>query len=208
MKRPARMVVLTLGAALCALATSACGASSSGSGQVANAAVSDPRAAAVQKAFDSNPPTQSAPAGHVCTPHGVLIKAIVRLKNVSEAHVTQAPPNSYGQCWLVTWDGAPGVVKGVANLRTQRANVLVPLGRYVLDKVGDNQDMLGTTIAPFRAHFVASPLGASMIKAGVSHRPPDVADHEVEFHKDADGNWVAKAPYVTFKPQPFTIYGS
>ncbi len=69
----------------------------------------------------------------------------------------------------------------------------VNLGRYVVEKVGDNESgPMGLTITPFRAEFIPSPVGKILIDGHAATAPENLPDGQAVVHRDADGKWVAQ----------------
>jgi hypothetical protein len=152
------------------------------------------RLAAVQKALDAHPPAVGVPRGKACEVGSPVADAYMdpdKLSHVKEVKVT---PDGTGMgigmaqdpCYKFTWDSSvtfgqpafPG--EGVA------------LGRYIVDKVGDDETVGSGQAAPFRAHFEATGLGKELIAAGLATLPQDVPNGHATITKDADGNFVAQ----------------
>ena len=179
----------SLAAALCSVALlDACsGGAGSGVGD-------DGRKAAIQTLLDSAQvrPSVMVASGKNCPGFMSNLPSNIRAFNgIREAHVR---PD--GRCFDITWEASANVQP------LERMGPLgpingygAPVGRYVIDKVGDNVTGAdGTTTAPYRAHFEIVPLGSELQKAGMwnGKRPDDVTDGHASLHKDADGKWVAQ----------------
>lgn len=180
--------------ALIALLLAGCGGGSA----------SDGRAAAIQTALDTTKKqTVSVKYGYVCWS--------------SRDFFTKPPPSDYSSipgvhvgplvhrlayqhsdyslsCKRVTWE--PNILLGATTndngIGYPQSSAYVSLGRYVVDKVGDEVDgPLGMHVTPFRAHFDASVVGAALIARKEAQQPLDIADGQAIMHKDADGKWIA-----------------
>jgi len=153
------------------------------------------RTAAVQKALDANPPVLGVPRGKACELDSAVVDAWMdptRFKSIKEVKIA---PAGYGSgiladapCYTFTWDSSV-----VFDPKAQTFNgTAVPLGRLIVDKVGDDETVGGVQAAPFRAHFEATDLGKELIAAGLASRPQDVPNGHAMITKDADGNYVAQ----------------
>ncbi len=154
----------------------------------------DGRNAAAQLALDAQPRTVIVPNGKSC--HIDIYwrdEAPKNFKGVPGVTVvasgTETSFMGTSPCTTVTWPKS--VIVPNPLLDTERA--AISIGHFVLDKLGDNVDAgTGTFRAPFKAHFEASTLGGELIKRKLATAPSDITDGTIEFHKDADGKWVAR----------------
>jgi hypothetical protein len=128
-------------------------------------------------------------AGRYANARGAHVGPIV-LHSRYEGYMPAANMKSGGptkKCRDVTWDPS-------ANVRSSgmEGNGEAMLGSFVVDKIGDEQDMpLGMKVTPYKAHFVPTDLGGSLIAAKLVQTPQDIGDGQVVMHKDADGKWIA-----------------
>jgi hypothetical protein len=153
------------------------------------------RSAAVQKALDASPPVLGVPQGKECEQDSPGVDAWMdpaRFKSVKEVKIV---PAGYGTgiladapCYTFTWDSSV-VFDPKGQVFSGSA---LPLGRLIVDKVGDDETVAGVQAAPFRAHFEASKLGKELIAAGLANQPLDVPNGHAAITKDADGNYVAQ----------------
>ncbi len=153
------------------------------------------RTAAVQKALDASPPVLGVPRGKACEVDSTVDDAWMdptRFKSIKEVKIA---PAGHGEgiladapCYTFTWDSSV-----VFDPKAQVFDgVAVPLGRLIVDKVGDDESVGGVQAAPFRAHFEASDIGKELIAAGLANQPQDVPNGHATITKDADGNYVAQ----------------
>lgn len=87
-------------------------------------------------------------------------------------------------CRAVTWDGTAAVKQSSAG----STYGLATLGRYVLDKLGEDAQQMGITYAPFRAHFEPSTTGKALIDAHIVRAPALSHEGSMFMSKDADGH--------------------
>jgi len=182
-----------------ALLLAGCGGGTSGG--------ADPHVLAIQTALDFKAPTAMVYSGYACEQYGQYRDGgdPLRYAAFPGAHVGPVvkrplfegvvpasqikPGGPTKSCREVTWDASAGITQTSPGSTFGRA----PLGRYVVDKVGDEQDgILGTKFRPYRSHFVPSPLGTKLIAAGIAKQPDANDEGQAVFHKDADGKWVAQ----------------
>ncbi len=153
------------------------------------------RTAAVQKALDASPPVLGVPRGKACELDSPAVDAWMdptRFKSIKEVKIA---PAGHGEgiladasCYAFSWDSSV-----VFDPKAQVFNgTAVPLGRLIVDKVGDDETVAGVQAAPFRAHFEPTDVGKELIAAGLVGRPQDVANGHAMITKDADGNYVAQ----------------
>ncbi len=167
-----------------AIATGGCGGGDGGA-----------RAAAVQKALDASPPVLGVPRGKACELDSPAVDAWMdpaRFKSIKEVKIAPAGHGegilSDAPCYTFTWDSSV-VFDPKAQVFDGTA---VPLGRLIVDKVGDDETVAGAQAAPFRAHFEANEIGKELIAAGLVNQPQDVPNGHATITKDADGNYVAQ----------------
>ena len=162
---------------------------------------SNERNAAVQAALDAKPPVATVYAGYVCLTYGSYPQGDPnRYTGIPGAHVgpvlkrplyegiVQPSQIKSGgptkPCRAVSWDAGSGVKHSSAG----STYGLATLGRYILDKVGDDAQQLGGTYAPFRAHFEPSATGKALIDAHIVHAPSQSREGSMFMSKDADGH--------------------
>jgi len=162
-------------------------------GHASSGPFTDPRVAAIETFLDSKTTKFQVPNG----PHSVGCDhpytsdpSPSRYAKVKGAHVRPSGYSGLGLCYIVTWDkSVPLIEIGASNGDRQYA---VDAGHYIVDKVGDEEDgPLGVKETPYKAHFIATPVGKSLIAAGLFNLPSTITDGQAELHKDADGKWVA-----------------
>jgi hypothetical protein len=166
-----------------ALAFAGCGAGGDGSARVA----------AVQKALDAHPRLLGVPRGKACKVGAVIADDWMdpqRFAHVKEVKIKPAGTQNsiFGPlpCYTFTWDSS--VAFGTPAFH----GVNVSLGRFIVDKVGDDETVGSVQAAPFRAHFEASEVGKDLIAAQLAQHPDDIANGHAMLTKDADGNFVAE----------------
>ena len=164
------------------------------------------RKAAIQRTLDASPARVEVYAGYVCRaarsnsgyPQGDPEK-LATVPHVHVGPVVQRPSmqdimpidkfKSYGTkpCRLVTWDST-------ANVQAPSIGWLSPvvIGRWVVDKIGEEQTGNMGKFTPFTAHFEANDIGKGLIAAGLQSAPADVPNGMAALYKDANGNWVAQ----------------
>jgi hypothetical protein len=181
----------TLFAVVVAMILSACGGGASNVG-----GSEDPRVAAIQTALAAPPHGTMAAVeyGQQCTTPWQLMGPPPpdprSYAHIPGAHVVKdgmSRPDILGKryaCFSVTWDPAVATLDGPRMMAT--------LGRYLVDKVGDEQDSALGKITPYRAHFEPNPTGTALIAARLATKPEDIADGQALLHKNADGAWVAQ----------------
>jgi hypothetical protein len=180
---------------LAVVTVSACGVSAnqSGSGSALAAASEDPRKAAIQKSLDDDivlarRNSKSIFRGTSCKKTDfqdfVFADKFVGTPGVTVSkHFVQAGD----ECVKVTWDSHSG-----AHFATPTEKYgYVPLGHFVVTKVGEDQMLNGQTAAPYNAHFELTPVGKAFAAKKIGRFPRDITDGTAIFHKDANGTLVA-----------------
>ncbi len=162
----------------------------------------DPKCIAVQMYWDTHPLGSEVAHGSSCFLTPVQIANYKRLGS-SLVRITPTGKDQYGNPrYNVIWDKSAGLAT-FTRLNFYGDHVqatIVPLGRMVVDKVGDHMDdVMGQHLAHYRAHFEMSPLGAKMIEYKLEQMPIMVDgksfanqrldDADIPMHLDADGNW-------------------
>ena len=177
-RRRSRFRVVSAGAILAALAIgvsvvlAGCGGGTSSGG----ASASDPRAVAIQKALDTKSPTESIESGTICDvdsgyyyyrlkkfasiPGVTISPEFVGHQTYNSGGYPAKPPYLKEKCRRVTWSASSG-----AQIKPDSIFGTVPLGRYVVDKVGDDSQQMGTTVAAFRAYFEPTATGRPLWRA-------------------------------------------
>jgi hypothetical protein len=156
----------------------------------------DGRLAAIQAALDARQPFINVPNGKVCHldvywPAGNSPDKFKGLSYVSvkAAGVQHDMMMGTQPCTIVTWAPSAHFTVNAAN----EENGSLPIGRFIVDKVGDEQDgPLGTKVTPFKVHFEWSAIGKDMLARHLAQEPTPPTDPMAELHKDADGKWVAQ----------------
>jgi hypothetical protein len=181
-----------------ALILAGCGGSASNSGSGSG----DARAAAIQKALDARPVIGAVRSGRLCGrpedfAHIARLLDPKAYTHVPGAHIT---PNGTKHrvggglatepCMFLSWDASTGIINSPT--RDYGAETSAKMGRFVVDKVGDEQDGPMGKTTPYKAHFEPNDLAKALIAAGIVERPADVNDGPALLHKDADGQWVAQ----------------
>lgn len=170
---------------LAILACSAVMFSACGGGSVASL---DPRMAAVQSNFDKYPPSMTLSHGWVCQNYGRYdYENPNKYKSILGAHVGPLMnyKDSFGyvrKCQNVTWDSNVALIK-----RTGRTVI----GQNVLDKLGEDENMMGVTYAKFRSHLELSALGQALVAKNVLSVKQKTSEGSVGLSKDVDGKLVA-----------------
>lgn len=191
-------------AILAALAVSVVLAGCGGGTSSGGTSASDPRAVAIQKALDTKSPTESIESGIICDvdsgyyyyrlkkfasiPGVTISPEFVGHQDYNSGGYLAKPPYRKEKCRRVTWSASSGA-------QTKPDNIFgsVPLGKYVVDKVGDDSQQMGTTVTAFRAHFEPTATGKAFIaRYKYDTVTKKYADGQAIMHKDADGNWVAQ----------------
>lgn len=157
----------------------------------------DGRMAAVQTALDANPTVLTVPNGKTCH-SDVYWGAIApdKFKGLGYVEVKSAGSETglmgTQSCTTVTWSKSANVKPSIGD--EERAQL--PVGRYVVDKVGEEQDgPMGSKVYPYKAHFEVNAIGKDMIARHMAQEPPARPDSIVALHKDADGKWVAQLEF-------------
>jgi len=102
-----------------------------------------------------------------------------------------------GKCYTISWNSDIIAAATVKNYMYY----FVPLGKFVVDKIGDPQDQgLGMKAWPFKAHFEPTSLGRKLIAQGVGIAPRDINDGQAQLRQDADGKWIALVPQPAYYP--------
>lgn len=163
-------MTLTTNAWLAMIALAGCGSPVHG----------DPRFAAAQKALDADPPTGAVAYYQVCDFYRPEFRT-ASYRSVPGAHLGSTV-NDDPRCRHLAWD--TNVKFGEIVFNSAR----VPLGRWILDKIGEDQQIQGIRTAPYRAHAEISPLGRALVAAKIAKTPSDPTEGYVYLTKDADGN--------------------
>jgi hypothetical protein len=155
------------------------------------------RLKAVQAAMDASArqPILSVPNNDYC---GQLYAKTVGRRDLDPdsykgmSHVSVTPVVTHDfmgahNCFHFAWDSSARFdAFGTAE---DRSNLII--GRYVVDKVGDDQTgLFGAKIAPFKAHFEANDIGKMLIARGLARAPNDIENGQATVGTDADGKWV------------------
>lgn len=157
--------------------------------------------AAIQRALDARAPRQSVNNGRLClyvagSDYEAHLHAYAHVRQV---HVTPSgvgPTKNWDgrplRCLTYAWNASAGVVVSRRPYSTAM-QATVPIGHYVVDKIGEDQDSSSDANGtPFRAHFLLNEVGAGLAADGVMRPPADITDGRAVLLKDADGAWVAK----------------
>jgi hypothetical protein len=94
------------------------------------------------------------------------------------------------KCWIVKWNPATGIHQETAIFGM--TDWAVPIGTWIVDKVGDEQTEPLGKITPYKAHVDLNALGNAMIAAHITTAPKSITDGLSSLHKDADGKWIAQ----------------
>lgn len=89
-------------------------------------------------------------------------------------------------CWKHVWPVA-------AQFTFVRGNGDIVLGRYIVDKVGDEETEPYGKISPFRMTFHPSAFGVKLIAAKIATPPKKTVDSQASFSKDVDGHLILNA---------------
>jgi hypothetical protein len=168
----------------------------------------DGRAAAIQKMLNADNPAANGsdkrptaigiingPACSTSAPHPAGRDNPASYAHIPGVHVvaratSRNPDGTRTTCWTVTWDASTGIYHENVGFSTAWA---VPIGTYIVDKVGDEQTgPLGIKVTPYKAHVETNALGKALIAAHITMIPKDITDGQSALHKDADGTWIAQ----------------
>ena len=166
---------------------------------------SDERVAAVQRAYDaSHLAWTNVPTGNKCYDGSSVMADPNQYVGVPGAtvgpdtyHRTASSPSGGAffpkirYCRTVSWD--PKLLVSPNE---------VSIGRYVVEKVGQSQDVYGIEEAPVRAKLELSALGRSMVDHDLVSKNRLEDDTYVTFSKDADGKTIGKLPGSLAPPAP------
>jgi hypothetical protein len=157
----------------------------------------DGRMAAIQAALDARPITITVPSGTTCyddafwggiAPHHFVGLSYVTVKPAGTQHGFMGTQ----PCTTVTWAKSTHFVPQIGN--DERGQL--PVGHLVVDKVGEEQEISGVKVTPFKSHFEWFPIGKDMLARNLAKPVSQDADQEAQLFKDADGHWVAQIVIV------------
>jgi len=176
---------LTSAALVTAIALAGCG----------GGAQNDGRLAAIQAALDARPMQINVPNGTVCHADAFWVagNAPAKFKGLSYVSV-KAAGVQHGlmgtePCTTVTWAPSSHFAVNAGN----DENGWLPVGHFIADKVGDEQDGPGgIKLTPFKVHFEWFAIGKDMLARHLAKAPDPPADPMAALHKDADGKWIAQ----------------
>ena len=152
------------------------------------------KTAAIQALLDSSEkrPAVMVPNGKNCPGWmSTLPTDIAAFQAIKEVHVSKD-----GACYDFTWDASALILPGERMGPLGPVHIFTaPVGRYIVDKVGDEADgPAGTKITPYKAHFEKNAIGPELLAAHEwnGKAGDDITDGQAVLHKDADGKWIAQ----------------